>query len=180
MTEKTLVVDQLKLSYEGLFDLSGLYRLISSWFYEKGWDWVETINQEQVTSSGRQIRLLLEPFKNITDYYKTIIRIKAHFHNIKEVEIEKEGQKIHIHQGEVKLIIDGYVLNDRHKLWNEKPFLWFLSILFDKYLFRENYNRVERLLLSDVDDFYQRIKSFLNLYHYHRPATPLHAGKLRF
>jgi len=38
MAEKKLVIDQVKLTYDGIFDLNGLYRTIDAWFYEKGYD----------------------------------------------------------------------------------------------------------------------------------------------
>ena len=94
MSERTLVVDHLKLSYEGLFNASELYNIISSWFYEKGWDWYEKMNQELVTPSGKQIRWLFEPWKNISDYYKLVMAIKIHMLDVKQVEVEHEGQKI--------------------------------------------------------------------------------------
>ncbi len=172
MTERTLVVDQTKLAYEGLFDLAELYRLIDSWFYERGWDKYEHINQEIQTGSGRQIRLVLEPWKCISDYFKLIIRIKANFRDVKEVEIEKDGKKIRLNQGEIKIIFDGYVVSDRQGKWNDKPFWWFLSIIFNKFIFKEQFNRAERWLLSDLDDLHQRIKSFLNIYKYDDSTTP--------
>jgi len=172
MTEKTLVVDQLKLSYEGLFDLGELYALIDGWFYEKGWDKYERLNQEQITPAGRQIRLILEPWKSVTDYFKLIIRIKAHFVDVKDVEVEKEGQRFKLNQGEIKFIFDGYVVSDRRGLWNSRPLYWFLSIVFNKYIFKEHYNKAERWLLSDLDDLYQKIKSFLNVYKYNYPTMP--------
>lgn len=161
MTEKTLVVDQLKLSYDGLFDLAELYRLIDAWFFEKGWDKYEHINQEQITPTGRYIRLVLEPWKSITDYFKLIIRIKANFNDIKDVEVNKKK----LNQGEVKMVFDGYVVSDRHGLWNSRPLYWFLSIIFNKYIFKEHFNKAERRLVSDLDDLYKRIKSFLNVHH---------------
>ena len=50
MAERTLVVDHLKFSYEGLFSAPELYNLISSLFFEKGWDWYEKMNEEIITS----------------------------------------------------------------------------------------------------------------------------------
>ncbi len=166
MTERTLIVDQQKLSYDGLFDLAELYRLIDSWFYEKGWDKYEHVNQELMTSQGRQVRLVLEPWKSITDYFKIIIRIKANFSNITDVEVEKEGKKTRLNQGEVKMIFDGYVVSDRHGRWNKSPFLWFLSIIFNKFFFKKHHSKAEHCLKSDLEDLYQRIKSFLNVYKY--------------
>lgn len=180
MTERTLVVDQLKLSYEGLFDLAGLYRLMDSWFYEKGWDKYEHVNQEQVTSEGRQIRLVLEPWKAITDYFKIIIRIKASFNDIQDIEVEKEGKKIRLNQGEIKMVFDGYVVSDRHGKWHEKPLMWFLSIIFNKYIFKEHHNNAERWLLSDLDDLYQKIKSFLNVYKYSGSTEPASTAHVRY
>jgi len=166
MPERNLIVDQLKLSYDGLFDLSELYNLINSWFYEKGWDKHERINQEQVTAEGRQIRLLLEPWKSISDHFKLIIRIKLNFNDVKDVEVEKEELKVKINQGEIKMIIDGFILTDRRGLWKDKPFLWFLVIIFNKYFFKQNYTKAQRWVISDIDDLYQRIKTFLNVYKY--------------
>jgi len=180
MTERHLIVDQLKLSYEGLFDLAELYRLIDGWFYDKGWDKYEHINQEQITPDGRQIRLVLEPWKSITDYFKLIIRIKANFTNVKDVEVEKDGRQIKVNQGEIKITFDGYVVSDRRGLWNDKPFYWFISILFNKYVFKEHYNKSERWLLSDVDELYQKIKSFLNVYRYSHSTTPEQLGSARY
>lgn len=173
MTERTLVVDQLKFSYEGLFSASELYKLIDGWFYEKGWDKKELLNQELVTPNGRQMKLILEPWKTITDYFKLHMSIKLHMHDVKDVEIEKDGQKIKINQGEVKIIFNGYVLSDSNGVWNQKPFFWFLSILFNKYFFKDNYNRAERWVLSDVDDLYQKVKSFLNVNRYKFETTPI-------
>ncbi|MAF13800.1 MAG: hypothetical protein CMI53_02835 [Parcubacteria group bacterium] len=173
MTERTLVVDQLKFSYEGLFDTAELYKLIDGWFYEKGWDKRELMNEELVTPAGRQIRIVLEPWKTISDYFKLFMQVKLNIHDVKDVEIEKQGQKIKINQGEIKIIFNGYVLSDASGEWNQKPFWWFLSILANKYLFKENYGRAERWILSDVDDLYQKIKSFLNVYKYQFETTPI-------
>ncbi|MBR9682911.1 hypothetical protein GOV03_00015 [Candidatus Woesearchaeota archaeon] len=167
MTEKNLIVDHTLLSYEGLFDLAELYRLIESWFYEKGWDKHERMNQEQITAEGKQIRIVLEPFKNITDYFKLIMKIKINFNNVTDVEIEHEGQKKKLQQGEVKMVFDGYILSDRQGRWNDKPLWWFLSIIFHKYIFKGQYTKAELWLKSDVEDVYQRVKSFLNVYRYH-------------
>ena len=173
MTERTLVVDQLKFTYEGLFNASEVYKLVDGWFYEKGWDKNEFMNQELVTPTGRQIKIILEPWKTITDYFKLVMRVKIHMNDVKDVEIEKDGQKIKVNQGEIRMIFDGYVLSDRQGIWNSKPIWWFLSILSNKYLFRENYGRAERWILSDVDDLYQKVKSFLNVYKYKFETTPI-------
>ena len=87
MAERTLIVDHLKLSYEGLFNAAELYNLIASWFYEKGWDWYEKVNQEQVTPAGRQILLVLEPWKSSSDFNKLKMAIRVIMSDVKDIEI---------------------------------------------------------------------------------------------
>lgn len=166
MAERNLVIDHLKFSYEGLFNVNELYTVISSWFFEKGWDWYEKMNQEQVTPSGKQIRIIFEPWKSITDYYKIAVRIKFNLIDVKEMEVEHEGETLHLSHGVVRIIFDGYVVSDRQDQWSKKPFYWFLSLIFDKYLFKSHFEKAETWIKSDVDDLYDKIKTYLNTFKY--------------
>lgn len=166
MGERHLIIDHLKFSYEGLFNASELYDLISGWFYEKSWDWYERINQEQVTSTGKQIRIVLEPWKSVSDYYKLIIHCKIHMADVKEVEVEHNGEKLKLNQGVIKMTFDGYVVSDRKGQWKDKPLWWFLSFVLEKYFFREHFLKFETWLKSDVDDLYHKIKNYLNVFKY--------------
>lgn len=166
MAERKLVIDHLKFSYEGLFNSGELFSVISAWFYEKGWDWYEKMSQEQVTPEGKQIRIVLEPWKNISDYYKIIMNIKLHMIDVKEVEVEHEGKSLKLSQGLVRMTFDAYVVSDRKDQWKSRPLYWFISILLGKYFFREHYSKAETWIKSDVDDLYNKIKNYLNVFKY--------------
>src|SRR3989338_10622674 len=170
MGERHLIIDYLKLSYEGLFNAAELYNVISSWFYEKGWDWYERMNQEQVMPSGKQIRIILEPWKSSTDYYKLSIRIKLNMTDVTDVDVEHEGQPLRLNQGVVKITFDGFVVSDRQGKWTDKPFYWFLSYLIERYFFRSHFGKLETWLQSDMEDLHTRIKTYLNMFKYtYRP-----------
>tara|TARA_Y100000310_G_C20257187_1_gene611902 strand:- start:127 stop:639 length:513 start_codon:yes stop_codon:yes gene_type:complete len=166
MGERTLVIDHLKFSYEGLFNPAELYSLISSWFYEKGWDWYERMNKEISTPEGKQIVMILEPWKSVTDFYKIMAKIKIIFTNIKEVEVEHEGKTLRLSQGLIRITYDGYVMSDRTGLWTEKPFYWFLTIVAQKYFFRNHFKKMETWIKSDLDDVHSKVKSYLNTFNY--------------
>ncbi len=166
MAENKLVIDQLKLAYEGLFDFSELYRLIDGFFFDRSYDNMEVMNQEQVTSAGKQVRIILEPEKGITDYFKLVIRIRLYGTDLKEVEVEKEKAKLRLSHGQLKITFDGYVISDRNSKWENSPFLWLIRVLGDKFIFREHYDKAEKWLINDVEDLQQKIKSFLNLHRY--------------
>jgi len=168
MSEKKLVIDQMKLTFEGIFDLNGLYRTIDSWFYEKNYDKWEKRNYEQVMPTGKDIEIELLPWKKTTDYFKNTIRIRMRFTNIKDVEIEKEGVKLRLNQGKIMMIFDGYLESDYEGKWEEKPLFFLIRTLFDKYVFRPYFNKFEKWLVNDVYDVHGRIQRFLNLYRYEK------------
>ena len=164
MSEIRLVIDQTKLTYEGIFNLKGLYEMITQFFYEKGGDYEEKLNTEQIFPHGRNIKIELAPYKNITDYFKLIYRIRIYGTGIKNVELEQDGAKIPLNDGKLMIIIDGYIMSDRYRKWEHKPIQWFFRALADKYIFKGHYLKAEQWLMSDVDDLYLRLKSFLNVY----------------
>lgn len=162
MAERYLVIDRLKLSYEGLFNADELHALISSFFYEKGYDWYEKMNQVIVTPSGKQIRMILEPWKNISDYYKLIVSIKINIVDLINADVQIDNAIIKTNQGTLRIIFDGFVVSDRKNKWSEKPLFWFLSIIFEKYFFKEHYQKAETWIKSDVEDLHAKIKTYLN------------------
>ena len=166
MVERVLIVDHLKFSYEGLFNASELYSLISGWFFEKGWDWYEKMNDEIITPRGKQIHIVLEPWKSTSDYHVLQMRIKFNMIDVTEVEVEKDGEKVRVNHGVVRIYFDGYVKSDRFGIWTSKPFYWFLSIIFEKYFFKRHFRKLETWIASDVDDLHTRIKSYLNVFKY--------------
>ncbi|PIN74038.1 hypothetical protein COV20_02925 [Candidatus Woesearchaeota archaeon CG10_big_fil_rev_8_21_14_0_10_45_16] len=166
MSDRHLVVDHLKFSYEGLFNSAELYNLIATWFYEKTWDWYEKINQEQVTLQGKQIRIVLEPWKSVSDYHKITMKIHLQMIDVKEVEVEHEGKKLHLNHGVVRIVFDGFVVSDRKGRWNGSPFKWFVAFMAEKYFFKEHYHKFEVWIKSDLDDLYNKIKNYLNVYKY--------------
>ncbi|MFC1801638.1 hypothetical protein ACFLZB_04195 [Nanoarchaeota archaeon] len=164
MSEKKLVVDQVKFTYEGLFDLNEFYRLLESFFYQRNWDRREDMNIEQVFPTGKHIQWELYPFKNITDYYRMHLSIKARFIDVVKVEVEHQGSKVKMDQGRVRLIFDGYIESDRNTLWESKPFFWFLRTVIEKYFYREHFLKQQKWLLSDFEELMTRIKTFFNVY----------------
>jgi len=164
--ERYLVIDHLKLTYEGLSNAAELFSLIQEWFYEKGWDWHEKTNQEITTPEGKQLHLILEPYKNVSDYYRLMVKITLNISNLKEVEVELDSKTVKSQQGVIRMIIDGYVLSDRKRQWDRRPFYWFLALVLEKYFYRDHFKQFEAWLRDDIDDLYDQIKSYLNAYKY--------------
>ena len=167
MSEKKLIIDQMKLTYEGVFDLNGLYRTIDSWFYEKGYDRWELKNYEVDNPDGtKDVELELLPWKKTTDYFKNIIRLRVKCVALKDVEIEKEGAKVKLKHGKVMIIFDAYLESDYENRWEKKPLFYFLRSFFDKFVYKVHTERYEQGLVEECNDLHSQVKAFLNLYRY--------------
>ena len=166
MGERFLIVDHLKFSYEGVFNVAEFYNLIGSWFFEKGWDWTEQMNQELITPEGKQIRIILHPWKSVTEFYKLWMVIKIYATDVKDVEIEHNNQILKLNQGLIRMTFDGYVQVDRVGDWTSKPLWWFFTIIAQKYFFRDHFKKIEDWIRSDVDDLIHKIKTYTNTLKY--------------
>ncbi len=136
MSEKKLVIDQMKLTFEGIFDLNGLYRTIDSWFYEKNYDKFEKKNFEQIMPTGKDVEIEILPWKKTTDYFKNIIRMRMKFVEVKDVEIEQKGVKMRLNQGRVMIIFDGYLESDYDQRWESSSFWMAVRDWWMKYIMR--------------------------------------------
>jgi len=166
MGESYLVVDNLKFAYEGLFNPEEIYNIVTNLFYERDWIWYEKMNQEEVTPSGRQIRMILKPFIFATRYYQLGVQIRIHMINLKEVEVEHGGKTFRLHHGVLRITYSGEVISDRKKEWTKKPLFWFLSIIFEKYFFSDRKEKYSTKVKETIDDLSTLIKNYLNTYKY--------------
>lgn len=166
MAERRLVVDHLRLKYEGLFNATELYKLIDKWLNEKAYDKRELRNEEHVKPDGKYVELILMPWKKISDYARHVIRIEIRMHKLKEVVVERDGQRVRMNQGRVDMIFDGYLDTDYEDRWEQKPFYFFMRTLFDKFIYRTYSTQFEELLVENISQLHTLIKSFLNLYRH--------------
>jgi hypothetical protein len=166
MAEREVVVDKMRLGYEGLFKVTDLYKLIDGWLREKGYDKREKKMAESVTKKGKFIEWEIEPWKKITDYAKIVIKLRVIMTDIKEVEVEIDKSKVKMNQGQANFIFDAFVETDYENRWEGKPLFYFLRTVFDKYIFKPYTVGYQSNVLDDVNDLHARVKAFLNLYRF--------------
>lgn len=164
MAEREIVVDKLRLTYEGLFDLRELFKLIEAFFENRNYDKREGKNIEVVKPDGKYLEIEIAPWRSVTDYYKYIIPIRFVGQNIRKVDIEKDGQKISINQGRIQLVFDAIVETDHQARWESKPEFFFLRTIFDKYIYRPYSLGYHGVVKSDLMALHSQIKAFLNMY----------------
>jgi hypothetical protein len=166
MTETKIVVDNLSLNYEGLFNAKEYYRLVDKFMAEKNYNKREVLNTEKVESSGKFIDLEVEPYKKVSDYAKIVIRVRSKMFNVKEVEVEKDGHKLRLNQGKINILIDGILQTDYENRWTNRPFWIFLRTIYDKFIYKTYIDQFDNEVMRDVNQLHTQLKAFFNLYRY--------------
>jgi len=161
----TNIVIQDRFSYEGLFVISELYKMIDDFFEEKGYDKLEQKNAEVVRDDGvRFIEIILRPWKKITDYAQNIIKMRMIIENAKEVEVKKEGVKTRAHHGKVSFVFDVWMSNDHEERWAKNTMLSIIRIMFERFFMKHYTKQYIAECLDDYKMLIYQIKTYLNMH----------------
>ncbi len=166
MAERKLVVENISISYSGLFDVKEFYKMIDDWFKAKGYDKVVVKHKEYSTETGKNIEILLAPHKNVTDYIRNLIKVWIGMSNIKEVEVKRDKTRFKINKGDVIVVLDGYLELDYEHRWEQKPLFFFLRVLIDKFIHKSEIDKYGEELIEEINEFHNEIRSFLGLHKY--------------
>ncbi|MGM5485402.1 MAG: hypothetical protein ACQEP1_06040 [Nanobdellota archaeon] len=164
--ERKIIYDHVRTNYKGLFSVTELYRLIDFWFMEKGYTKHELNNFQEDKQDGKKIYINKEPYKKTSDYIKYVIQCEIECDQVKEVEVEKNGKKIRLNQGNCSVIITGHLITDYERKWEDKAFFYFLQQIFDKFVWNPFVSRAEKGLIEECNHLRTQVSSFLNLYRY--------------
>jgi len=171
MAEREVIVDKVRLSYEGLFSVTELYKLIDSFFRDRGYDKRERRNIENVRADGKYIELELEPWKKITDYAANIIKLRLIISNVTDVEVKKDNVTVKLNKGKIQMVFDAYLETDYEGRWEGKPLFYFLRTVFNKFVFHSYTEGYAANVLSDFNELYSKIKGYLNPYKSPSPGA---------
>jgi len=159
-------VDGLELAYKGVFDARELYKIIDLWYREKAYTKHEIKNYENVYADGKEIEVQKEPYRKISDYAKYVIRTHLFLDGVQEIVVEREGARVRMNKGNIKIILTGYLEYDYEHRWEKKPLFYFLRAVFDQFVYKVNSDKFEAGLVEEVNQLHTICKSFLNLYRY--------------
>ena len=161
-----MVVDHVKIDYSGPFSINELVRLIEHFLWERGFDKQHEKDFEINTQSGKNIEWQISPWKKITDYMQYIIKIRVLGHDIMKTDLMVDGRKTKVDNGKVSVVIDGFVQYDYDNYWDDRPFLYFIRVIYDYFVFKAYSENFEQRLVHDANHLYDQIEKFFNMYRH--------------
>jgi len=165
MTELKILIDNVKFDYNGPFVLSDLFKLITNFMHEQGYDMYYDKNSELNTDKGKSIEWQISPNKKITEETRYIIRIRIVAHNIVKVQAMHDKKKVKIDKGHIEIYFDGFIGQDANNKWGQVPLFMFIRTLVTKFVFKTYTERFEQRFAHDFNRLYDYIQKFFNTYH---------------
>jgi len=163
MAEIKTLIDGKSLSYEGVFNIKELYRLIDKWFKDHGYEKQEIKNWEDVSEHEKQIILEIVPYKKVSDYARLDVRIFMIFSKLTDIDIEKDDIVTKMNKGRAEFYFDAYVVTDYENKWETRPVFYFIKNVFDKFIYRVYTSNYDGEVIRDCTEIENEVRSFLNM-----------------
>ena len=156
-------VFEQNLKHEGYWSYKELYDF--SYLYLKEEDFVlfEKKYEEKVNERGKDLKVDWYVYRKVTDYFKYTFDIQWRVRGLVDAEAEVGGKKTKTNKGEIKVKVIGILERDYEEKWEKKPLWKFLRGIYDKYIMRTTIDEHEEKLVNEATDFFNELKSFLNL-----------------
>ncbi len=162
MAELTSVVRNLKVSFEGLFDFAELMGHVQAYFKSEGFGWFEAQHNEIVKETGKDIFIMADNRREISDYAKSRIVIYITIRDLTDVEIEKDGRKFIVNRGKVTFEFEAYILTDYMGRFEGKPWMYFYRSMMEKFVGVREIHRYRTLVREDIDIILREVHGYLN------------------
>jgi hypothetical protein len=162
MAEKDLVIRE-KIDHSGLFDFPALYSFAHSWFKDGGYGVTEVKYSEKTEENKRDIQIEWKAAKSYSDYFRVEHVIAFEISGLVEVEAEIDGEKRKMNKGKISIDVKGNLIRDPESKWDNSVFSRFWRDVYNKYIIPSRIHSMKGFVDSDVKNFKEEIKGFLEL-----------------
>ncbi|MBS3149226.1 hypothetical protein J4455_00835 [Candidatus Woesearchaeota archaeon] len=160
MPEKDWIIKKISVSYDGVFDLNSLIKLIKGWLsknyyfmYEKNYGDV------QKDKNLSDIKIDIDSEREVDDYNRAHIDVKIKIKDLHNVNVNNKK----LQKGQLKVEFESFLKKDIHSEWEVKPWLKILRAIYDRFLYNDKQKVIEEDLKAETYAIYSEVKSYLNL-----------------
>lgn len=158
----TVVGEQL--SFDGLFTVEDIFRLIDKYFRMKQFDKKIIFDEEYTTEKGKYFHLKTEYYKKVDSYVRMQTRMWIYVHDYYPVEKELEGNKIKTAQGKITIIFDAFLQTEYFNLMPDtKPFYFLFRVFYEKYMASARIKYWDNVSKHVINELKTELSSYLNL-----------------
>jgi len=162
MVEKDLMYKG-KIKHGGIFHFKDFYSFAYDWFISEDYDLVEKKYTEKVSGDAKEIEIIWEGYKRVSDYFRFVIKVRWLILGMKDVEVQREGKKVKMNSGTLEVAFQAILEKDYENRWENKPLFKFLRGVYDRYIIRSRIDTYEQKVILELLEFIDQVKAFLAL-----------------
>lgn len=163
MVEKVKLITE-KVKYAGLGNFKSAYQFAYEWLKNEGYSTIEKSYTEKVSGGSKEIEVEWESSKELSDYFKSSLKVKWKILGMSDVEVEVDGKREKMNKFvELQIEASGTLEKDYNSKWETSPFNKFIRGIYNKYIIHERVNENENSVKDVVQKFKEEMKAFLDL-----------------
>jgi len=163
MSEKEDIFSS-KIKYDGIFSFQNFYQFCYLYIKEEmGFGIVENSYSEKIKGDSKDISIKWSGNQEVNDYFKYSITINFQIIGLKNVEIEKDGQREMTNKGSIEISIKGSLILDYNGEYETKPIMRFLRGIYNKWIIPSKIESLASKLAESCDNFLGQAKAYLAL-----------------
>jgi len=151
---------------EGIFELLEVYTHAYEWLKWRHYVVNEKKYKETLRAKGREIKIEWACTRDIDEYTRFEIDVRWHVIGVNDIAVEQGNRKVKLQKGEIVIFVSAIIVYDYDDQWEGSVFLKFLKSFFERYLYAGTSEKLKAQLWKEGWEFYNEMKSFLNLYQY--------------
>ncbi len=155
-----------RVDYDGEFDFEELYHHIFEWLKWRKYDVKEKKYKDKVKALGRELEVKWAASRDVDEYTQLQIEVEVKIEDFTDVEKTKNGERVKMNKGNMKISVSGNLVLDKDDKWEYKPMLKFIRRFYDTYVYKGSREKFENRVWSEGWDLINEIKALLHLYEY--------------
>jgi hypothetical protein len=163
MSEKETLFSS-KLKHKGVFSFKDFYKFCYDWLTQET-DLLlqETKYSEKLSGDSKEIDIEWKGFTKLTDYFRFDIKVVWKILGLKEVQIQKNGNKIKTNEGQIEMSVKGTLVRDWQGTYEKSGIGKFFRETYDKWVIPSRIDQFEEKVIGDSDEFLGQAKAWLSL-----------------
>lgn len=164
MAEKDIIFSS-KAKYVGVFSFSDFYEFCYNWIMSEiePNEFDEKSYSEKIVGDGKNIDIVWEFSKKLTDYFRFNGKIKFKTIMMKKVELNQNGRTIKANQGEISVEVKGILVKDYQNKFEGSGALKMWRAIYEKWIIASRIDQFEGKVVGDSEEFLSQAKAFLDL-----------------
>ncbi|HJO14423.1 MAG TPA: hypothetical protein QGG70_00020 [Candidatus Pacearchaeota archaeon] len=150
-----------RLKQKGIYNFKDFYEFLYDYFTDENYDIAETKYVEKVEGETKDLEIIWNATKEVSDYFKYEINLTWVILGMKKVKVKKDGQEIYMDSGTLEIKFTASLVKDYENRWENNPFLKFMRGIYDRYIIRSRIDDYEIKVWEEINEIIAQAKSYL-------------------